>query len=149
MEIRTTKQLSTLVIRTSTPVEKLPEVMGPAFGEIAQLAGSLGVQLAGPPFAAYHNMDMSNLDVEMGFPVSGKVEGKGRVKAGTLPGGRAAVTVHTGPYDRIHEAYDRLKAFVEEQGLRVKECCCELYLNDPTETPADQLRTEIRFPVEG
>ena len=71
MEIRATKELSTLVIRISIPVEKLPEVMGPAFGEIAQVAGSLGVQLTGPPFAAYHNLDMSNLDVEMGFPVSG------------------------------------------------------------------------------
>ena len=149
MEVRTLKEVSTLVVRTSTPVEKLPEVMGAAFAEVAQVAGSLGVELTGPPFAGYHNMDMANLDVEMGFPVSRKAAGKGRVKPGTLPGGRAAVTLHVGSYDRLHEAYDRLKGFVQQRGLELREFCYEVYLDDPTETPPEELKTEIYFPVEG
>ena len=57
------------------------------------------------------------MDVEIGFPVASAAAGSGRVKAGTLPGGKAAVTLHAGPYTKIGEAYNRLTAFVKEQGL--------------------------------
>ncbi|UCF97572.1 MAG: GyrI-like domain-containing protein [Spirochaetaceae bacterium] len=149
MDIRNTKERPTLVIRTSTPVEKLPEVMGSSFGEIMQVMGSAGTQPAGPPFAMYHNMDMSNLDVEMGFPVARKTEGRGRVKAGTLPGGKAAAILHMGPYDRIGEAYEQLTAFVKEKGLEPQSICYEFYLNDPAETAPEELQTEIYFPLKG
>jgi len=33
-------------------------------------------------FAAYYNMDMENLDVEMGFPVAKPLAGRGEIKAG-------------------------------------------------------------------
>jgi len=147
MEVRTTEEQSTLVIRTTTPVEKLSELMGAGYGEIVQFMGSAGAQPAGPPFAVYHNMDMSNLDVEIGFPVAAPTEGGGRIKAGTLPGGKAAVTLHVGPYGKIEEAYNRLTAFVKEQGLEPEAFCYEFYLNDPAETPPEELKTEIYFPV--
>jgi effector-binding domain-containing protein len=95
----------------------------------------------------YHNMDMNNLDVEIGFPVTQASGGSGRVKPGKLPGGKAAVTLHVGPYDKIGEAYDRLTAFVKEQGLKPLEVCYEFYLNDPVETPPEELKTEIYFPL--
>jgi effector-binding domain-containing protein len=149
MEVRSMEERPTLVIRTFTPVEKLPEVMGSTYGEIMQVMVSSGVQPAGPPFAVYHNMDMSNLDVEIGFPVAKTVAGGGRVKAGKLPGGKAAVTLHVGPYGKIGEAYNRLTAFIKEQGMEPESFCYEFYLNDPDETPPEELKTEIYFPVKG
>jgi effector-binding domain-containing protein len=95
----------------------------------------------------YHNMDMSNLDVEMGFPVTKATEGSGRVKAGKLPGGKAAVTLHVGPYEKIEEAYNRLTTFVKDQGLETESFCYEFYLNDPAETAPEELKTEIYFPL--
>ena len=147
MEVRNVEERHTLVIRTSTPVEKLSEVMGASYGEIMQVMGSSGAQPAGAPFAMYHNMDMSNLDVEIGIPVSAAVPGGGRVKAGKLPGGKAAVTLHVGPYGEIGKAYDRLTAFVKEQGLNPASFTYEVYLSDPSETPAEELQTEIYFPL--
>ena len=149
MEVRDPEERHTLVIRTSTPVGKLSEVMGSSYCEIMQTMGSSGVQPTGPPFAMYHNMDVSNLDVEIGFPVAEKTEGSGRVKAGKLPGGKAAVTLHAGPYEKIEEAYNRLTAFVKEQGLEPESYVYEFYLNDPAETPPEELKTEIYFPVKG
>jgi effector-binding domain-containing protein len=149
MEVRNTQERPTLAVRTSTPVEKLSEVMGSCYCEIMQVIESAGAQPAGPPFAMYYNMDMSNLDVEIGFPVIEKTEGRGRVKAGKLPGGRAVVTVHVGPYDKIGDAYNQLTAYVKEQGLETESFCYELYLNDPGETKPEDLKTEIYFPVKG
>jgi effector-binding domain-containing protein len=149
MEVRNTKEQPTLAVRTSTPVEKLSEVMGSCYGEIMQVIGSTGAQPAGPPFAMYYNMDMSNLDVEIGFPVTAKTEGSGRVKAGKLPGGKAVTTLHVGPYDKIGDAYERLTAHVKEQGLETESFCYEFYLNDPGETRPEDLKTEIYFPIKG
>lgn len=147
MEIRETKEQKTMAIRTFTPMEKLSEVMGQSYGEIMAFMTSNGIATAGPPYAMYHNMDMSNLDVEMGFPVTAAKAGNGRIKAAKLPGGKAAVTMHTGPYDAIGETYNNLAAFMKEKGLTPETSCYEFYLNDPRETPPAELKTEIYFPL--
>ena len=52
-EVKEQPARPTLSIRTRTSVENLPQVLGKAFGDIAQyLMGELGEQPAGPPFAA-------------------------------------------------------------------------------------------------
>ena len=147
MEIRTVEDQDIAAIRVQTPIEKLSEHMGACYGEVMQCVASQNVQPAGPPFAIYHNMDMSNLDVEIGFPVTSKIESSGRVKAGSIPGGKVAVETHVGPYDTIGDAYNRLTAFVKEKGLEVNNFSYEYYLNDPGETPPEELQTEIYFPV--
>ena len=147
MEVRNTLERPTLAVRTRTPVEKLSEIMGSCYGEIMQLMESTGVQPAGSPFAMYYNMDMSDLDVEIGFPIAAASQGSGRVKAGKLPGGRAAVTLHVGPYDKIGDAYNRLTEYVKQQGVDTRDFVYEFYLNDPGETAPEDLQTEIYFPL--
>ena len=147
MEVRSIEERDTMSMRTSTPVENLSKVMGECYGEIMQYLGPKGIQPAGPPFAMYYNMDMSNLDVEIGFPVAVNAEGNGRVNPGKLPGGKDAVAIHVGPYDKIGETYNRLTAYVKEQGLETLPFSYEFYLNDPGDTPPEELETEIHFPI--
>jgi effector-binding domain-containing protein len=149
MEIRTTEERDMIAIRTSTPVEELPELMGACYAEIMSYLGPLGIQPTGPPFAIYRNMDMSSLDVEIGFPVAPGTRGKGRIQTGKIPGGKAAVAVHTGPYAQLGDTYDRLTAFIKERGLKTESFCYEFYLNDPETTPPATLQTEIFFPLKG
>ena len=147
MEIRETKDQKTLAIRQFTPVEKLSEAMGASYGEIALYMQANGVNFAGPPYCRYYNMDMSNLDVEIGFPVQGETEGTGNIKRCTIPGGPAATTIHTGPYADIGTTYEKLTAFVKEKDLQTQSYCYEFYLNDPGETKPEDLKTEIFFPI--
>jgi hypothetical protein len=72
----------TLSVRTRASVEVLPQVLGEVYESIVQYLGELGEQPAGPPFAGYFNMDMQNLDVEIGFPVLKKLPGKGEIQSG-------------------------------------------------------------------
>ena len=118
MEIRETKEQKTLAIRQFTPVEKLSEAMGASYGAIAQYIGVNGASFAGPPYCMYYNMDMSNLDVEIGFPVQGEIEGNGKIKVCSVPGGPAATAIHNGPYDTIGTTYEKLTGFVKEKGLQ-------------------------------
>lgn len=85
----------TLTIRTRTPVDALPQIVGQAFGAVAQYLAELGETPAGPPFAAYHNMDMQDLDAEFGFPVSRPLAGRGEIQPGEIPGGLVASCLHS------------------------------------------------------
>ena len=134
-------------IRMTTSVDKLPQEIGKGYGEIMGYLGPLGVQPVGPPFTMYHNMDMANLDVTMGFPVGATHPGEGRVKPGTLPGGRTAVALHRGPYEEIEKTYTALQKFVQEQGETPQPFMYETYLNDPQTVAPSDLKTEIFFPL--
>ena len=63
----------TLSIRTTTAVQSLPQELGKAYLAIGHYLGELGEQPTGAPFAGYLNMDMSNLEVEIGFRRIGRV----------------------------------------------------------------------------
>ena len=137
----------TLSIRTTTSVQELPQELGKAYGAIAQYLGELGEQPAGAPFAGYFNMDMSNLEVEIGFPVSRAFPGKDDIKPSEIPGGKSARCLYTGPYNEIEPAYNALTAWAEENGYQTTGVAYEFYLNDPQETPPQELMTQIVFPL--
>lgn len=137
----------TLTIRTRTPVANLPAVMGRCFGAVAQYLGALGEQPAGAPFTGYFNMDMNDLDIEIGFPVAKRLEGKGEIQSSVIPGGKQASCMHIGPYSAIEPAYTALQNYVAESGGEATGVAYEFYLNDPGETPEDQLQTQIVFPL--
>ncbi len=146
-EIKEQVAQPTLSIRGRTPIDGLPQLLGESYGKIAGYLAELGEGPAGAPFAAYYNMDMQDLDVEIGFPVSKPLAGKGDIQASEVPGGKLAVAMHVGPYGDIAPAYDALFQFVKEQGYEPTGISYEFYLNDPEETPPEKLQTQIIFPL--
>jgi effector-binding domain-containing protein len=137
----------TLSIRTRTAVQNLPQVLGQGYGAIAQYLGELGEQPAGPPFAIYYNMDMADLDIELGFPVARQFPGRAEIKASEIPGGRVATCLYTGPYSDIAPAYEALSQWLKDKGYEASGVVYEFYLNDPDQTPPPELQTQIVFPL--
>ena len=137
----------TLVIRTRTAVQDLPQVLGDAYCAIEQYLRELEEPPAGPPFTAYHNMDMQNLDVEIGFPVPRELPGRGDIQAGHLPEGKIATYLYTGPYSDMEPAYDALSRWIEENGYEPTGVAYEFYLTDPEETPPEEHQTQIVYPL--
>ncbi len=137
----------TLTIRTRTPVEELPHVLGKGYGAIMQYLGELGVSPVGHPFVIYYNMDMQDLDVELGFPTSQPIPGKGEVHAARMEAGKIATCLHVGPYADCGPAYDELAQFVKDQGYEATGEAIEYYLNDPTQPPYEEPQTRIVFPL--
>lgn len=146
-EVKEQHAQPTLVVRTRAPVQELPSVLGDAYSAIAQYLGELGEPPAGPPFVAYYNEDMQDLDVEIGFPVTGELPGRGNIQACEMPAGRVAACLYTGPYSEIGPAYDALSQWVEENGYHAAGVAYEVYLNDSDETPPEELQTQIVFPL--
>lgn len=137
----------TLVIRARTSLQMMPQVLGQAWGAIMQHAGRIGAQPSGPPFVAYHNMDMQDLDLEIGFPFMQQLSGEGEVQAGEIPGGKAAECLHVGPYDQVGAAYEALQQWMGANGYTPSGVAYEFYLNDPQITPAAELQTQVVFPL--
>ena len=148
-EIKDQNAQPTLSIRERTPIDGLPQLLGESYGQIAGYLAELGEQPAGAPFAAYYNMDMQDLDVEIGFSVTKPLDGKGDIQASEVPGGKLAIAMHVGRYGDIAPAYDALTQFVKENGYEPTGVSYEFYLNNPDETPQKLLQTQILFPLKG
>lgn len=146
-EIKEQVAQPTVSIRTRTPAQNLPQVLGRAYGAILQYLIEQGEEPAGPSYVAYFNMDMQNLDIEAGFPVARKLVGKGDIQVGEFRSGKVATCLHVGPYSEIGAAYEALQHWMKEQGLEPTGEAYEMYLDDPQRTPPAQLRTQIVFPI--
>jgi effector-binding domain-containing protein len=136
-----------LSVRARGAVKDLPAIMGRSYGAIGAYLGRMGQMPAGAPFVAYHNQDMQNLDLEIGFPVAKHLPGQGEIQSGKMPAGKAASCLHIGPYDKIKPAYQALGQWMQSKGYQGTGVCYEIYLNDPQQTPPEQLQTQILFPI--
>ncbi len=136
-----------LSIRRRASVEALPGVLGGAYGAIGAYLGELGEQPAGAPFTAYYNMDMQDLDLEIGFPVGRELPARGEIQASHMPAGDYASVLHEGPYTQVNAAYDALTEFIQQQNRTPTGVAYEFYLNSPVEVPEQELKTQIVFPL--
>lgn len=138
-----------LSIRTRAAVEKLPEILGKAYLEILEYLDEIDELPADAPFVAYFNQDMQDLDIEVGFPVPRELPGKGNIQSSKIPAGEQAVTMHKGAYSGCEGAYNALMTWISENGKIPVGSAYEFYLNDPRDTPEDELLTRIAMPLKG
>jgi effector-binding domain-containing protein len=148
-EFKTIEMLpqTVLSIRTRTPVDQLPIVLDRIYTTIFQHINEMGEHPAGPPFVAYYNMDMQDLDIEAGYPVNRALPVKGDLQVSALPAGKAASGMHTGPYDQLPPTYNAMLAWMQEHELVVTGTVYEFYLNDPSQTNPETLETQIIYPL--
>jgi effector-binding domain-containing protein len=144
-ELTDSKEQPVLSVRTRTAVANLQAEMGEAYGAIYPYLGEKGAQPAGAPYAAYYNMDMQDLDVEIGIPVAVPLTGRGIVKAGVIPAGKQASCVYKGSYAEIGPAYEALTKWIADNGHVPTGVCYEFYLNEPGAVPDSELLTKIVY----
>lgn len=122
----------TLAIRQTAKVETLPMLIGETYGKLAAYLQELGELLSDVPFVMYHNMDMQNLDVEIGFPVARTLPGRGNIQAGSIPACKAAVCLHRGAYSEMGPMYEEMMQWIPAQGFEATGATIEYYYNDPS-----------------
>jgi len=70
-----------------------------------------------------------------------------QVKVIDVKGGPEAWLTHTGAYEELGLAYHTLAAWVQARGHQQRDSLREIYLNDPADTPVDELTTEVILPL--
>lgn len=106
------------------------------------------------PLCIYHDdpkvtaPEKLRTDVCMMLPVPGIA--KGEVGAKVIPAGRCALFLYKGSYANLQAVYDTIYVrLIPEMGCTLRdEPSYERYLNDPRDTPPEELLTEICIAVE-
>lgn len=142
-----------LSMRKRGKYEEIPKM----FAVVIPFVIENGLQIQGPPLFITREMseeealaadEAGNADLEVAVPISGKAEGTDEIKCCELPGGKMAKVLYKGPYKESKPAYEKLFAWLEENGKSITGPIRELYLNDPAQTAPEELLTEIYAPVE-
>lgn len=142
----TQKEQIVFSVRTITKAEDLPAVIGQSYRKIAAYLKEMGVFMTDVPFTAYHNTDMQNLDVEIGFPVSGALPPRDDMRSGIIPEGKAVFCMYRGPYSEMAPVYAEMGAWIEAHGARPVGTAYEYYFNGPA-FPESEYLTKILMPV--
>jgi effector-binding domain-containing protein len=73
----------------------------------------------------------------------------GEARRDVLPGGPAATTIHTGPYDQLGGAYAALEKWMATEGFAPAGPPWESYITDPAEHPDPKdWQTEVLWPIQ-
>ncbi len=147
-ELLTIEPVITAVVKGTISPKEVRDFFDRSFSVLAEAIKSQGVSITGPAFGLYRGMPDETMDLEVGFPTDRPIEPDGSAEAGELPGGQVARLVHAGSYDRLSEAWQRLGAWIAEQGLTPGETYWEVYVTEPSpDMNPDDLRTELNWPV--
>ena len=156
-QIRELLPQPTVAVRIQAPMADID--LGILFGEhlpnVAHGIADRGGEPAGPPYGRYYPWGAETVDVEIGIPVAVPIGDlrplaecqAGEMGASQLPGGPAAVTVHTGTYDTLSATYSGLEAWIDDEGRVPGAGPWESYVDDPAEVSADEMKTEVIWPL--
>lgn len=148
IEVIETEAQPVLSIREITSVNDLPEEIGDSYQAILNHMSLMGEQPSDMPFVAYYNMDMDNLDVEIGFPTSRPLAGIHDIEVSEIPAGLKAVCMYQGPYNEMEPVYEAINEWLEENDYEPTGVVYEFYYNSPDEVPESELLTKIMFLLE-
>lgn len=140
------REQPTLVVRQRTKVEKLPILIGQSYQRIGEYMGKCGELLTDVPFVAYHNLDMQDLDVEIGFPVSIALPGKGNIHSASIAEGIIAFCIYQGAYHEIEPVYHEMLEWIDTHAYQALCPFYEYYYTGPDE-PESTLLTKIVIPI--
>ena len=147
-----TKQLPAqpvLVATRRVRPSEIAQAIGEALPRVFACAHANGITVAGPPFARYPEMGPGLMTLDIGVPVAAAPRvSDPEIRADTLPGGLTAVTIHSGPYEKLPDAVTALGQWIAAQGLTPAGGPWESYITDPGEHPDPQdWKTEVFWPV--
>jgi len=113
-----------------------------------------GVTITGPCLSLCYDSEYreTDADIEMAIPIHGPITVPDPAfSVRTLPAVKVVSVVYRGPYE--HEgfsvAFEKAFRYAAENGLEPTGPDRQVYLNNPDETPAEELLTEVQIEVAG
>jgi len=129
----------------------LASTMGSSFEQLMGGATAANASVNGTPFSVYNAMDIKthHCDYTAALPVTEAVSVDAPLMCAKRPACKALKVVHTGPYRHLGNAWSSIMADAKDRKLKVlkSQAPFEHYINDPAETPENNLITEIFLPV--
>jgi AraC family transcriptional regulator len=82
--------------------------------------------------------------------ITRKIEDTDEIKIKEIEGGKFLMFLYKGSYDNLGKVYDFIyNDYLKDKGYKFRNALwMEKYLNNPNNTPAHKLKTEIYIPIE-
>ncbi len=123
-----------------------PQIANETFSCISDYASHNQLLFSGCPFVCYHNADLENLRVQIGFPVAKPISGDGNITGYIIPPQKAVSGIFLGPYEETDPLMLEIMQWIAERGLEQKGTIYNYFLND-ADRPTSELLTQIVIPV--
>ena len=137
-----------LSIRERLNFSDYPAFAGKAFMKIMTHAQANGWIFSGEPFACFHNTDLVDLDVEVGFPFAGPVAGDGDISvAHTIPARAIVAGIFLGPYEETDLLLTAIYQWMNLNGFTQSGPIFHYFMNDESSCLRSELLTRIVIPV--
>lgn len=98
------------------------------------------------PVVCFHNMDLENLDVELGWQIAQEVTGDEKMQCNLIPSRKVVSAIDLGPYEAQDPTLEDMMGWIRENGYELLGPIWYCYLND-TERPAAEYLTQMLLPV--
>ena len=139
-------------IQTTCKMQEVGPKMQEDLGRIGDFLKDKEALVAGPPFSIYHKWDMvrDQIRYTSGIPLKSlPADLPAGLMVGEIPPTRIYTVGHTGPYHHLGNAWTTLYTMQRNKVFKLNKKAdpFEVYLDDPHEVAANELRTEIHFPV--
>lgn len=135
-----------LSMKSTIHFDSYPKTAEQAYRKIKEFAEQKGIVFSGSPFVCFHNADLENLDVEMGFPTANSVVGNGEILGHTLPAQKVVSGVFLGAYEDTDPLMMDILQWIKDHGYEQQGEIYNYYLNDENR-PASELLTQIVVPI--
>ena len=132
------------VVRRRAGVQELARVVPAACGEVWSVLRSQQIAGAARLIAIYLD---DEINLEVGVEVESPFAGHGEVVGSAIPAGKVATAVHLGPYNRLHQAHEAIRAWCADRGHSLVGPNWEIYAHwddDWNRDPA-KIRTDVYY----
>ena len=160
-EVRLLEERACVAVRLTRPMAGIDvgALVGAHLESLAVRTVDLGLMIAGPPYVRYQQWGGALAVLELGFPTGPEPPATklqslddaddGEPGRAMLPGGRALVVEHRGPYSSLSETWARASAWIDEHDVCAGGAPWESYVDNPERVAPEQLLTEVVWPLIG
>lgn len=152
----TKKQLApqpVLVLRRTVKRSEIAATIAQSLPRIFLYAQQNGIALVGQPFTRYVKLGAGLVTMEPGMCMAAGAASlapaaENQVSPDMLPAGEVANTTHSGPYDKLSDAYAAMEEWFAAEGIAAGTGFWEVYTTDPADFPDPKdWKTEVYWPL--
>ena len=148
VELVTVPEFSYVSIRKHVQLEDISTQMGIYYGQLMQFINDQGLLRTDMPYAIYHQIDGTLVDLECGIPVDGTVVTEGEISSGKMPQKTYAEADHFGSYSNLEKTHNFIQQWITDNNFTLTGGPMEKYLTDPQQVPDEsKWVTGVYYPV--